>query len=427
VSFIKTIALLGCGVVGSGVVELINKNKKENFLKYNEEILVGKILVRDKEKYREQPFFNLITDNFQDVLDSDPDAVVEVMGGLQPAYTYAREFLNRNVPFITANKDLIAEYGEDLINLSIQKQTPLKYEASVGGGIPVLRSVEESLIGNRIDWIAGILNGTTNFILTKMREDNMDYPEALALAQEMGFAEANPASDVLGLDASRKLSIISSLAYDRNISWQSIPTQGITEIDKADMDYASMFDAKIKLMAFSCVRNDRVYAAVRPALVRMDSTLSHFDNEYNVIKVHGDAVGELMFSGKGAGKLPTASAVYSDVLGVLTGNRTQQEYRFKELESVQPYWPFRSKWLLRIETQNRSKLLTSVFRVFGNYPVEVINSETQDLLAMVDIPNEQTLVNKVNELTILPEVKSIKALFFMDEDNFQSSGRRFQS
>ncbi len=411
-------------MVGSGVVELISRNKKENFLKYNEEITIGKILVREKEKYRNSPFFDLVTDSFEDILALNPDIVVEVMGGLQPSYTYVRELLTRKIPVVTANKDLIAEYGEELINFSIQKDTPLKYEASVGGGIPVLRSVEESLIGNRIDWIVGILNGTTNFILTKMHDEGMDYSAALKLAQDMGFAESNPDSDVKGLDAARKLSIISSLAYDRNISWQSIPVEGITLIDKQDMDYARLFNCKVKLLGYSCIRNDRIYAAVRPSLVRMDSPLSRFDNEYNVIKVHGDAVGELMFSGKGAGKLPTASAVYGDVLSIFNGKRTMQEYRFKELESTQPHWPMKAKWLLRIATPSRKQLLTVLFRVFSSFPVEVINSQGSDLLAMVESPNEQVLMNKLNELRIHPAVDSVKCLFYFDEENFQPIGRR---
>lgn len=422
--FIKTIALLGFGVVGSGVAELIQRNKKENFLKYNEEITIGSILVRQKENYQGSPYYSLLTDSFDDILALQPDIAVEVMGGLQPSYTYVRELLSRNIPVVTANKDLIAEYGDELIHYSIQMNTPLKYEASVGGGIPVLRSVEESLIGNRIDWIAGILNGTTNFILTKMHDEGMAYDAALKLAQDLGFAEANPASDVNGLDASRKLSIISSLAYDRNISWQSIPVDGITEVDKQDMDYARLFNCKLKLLAYSCIRNDRVYAAVRPTLVRNDSPLSRFDNEYNVIKVHGDAVGELMFSGKGAGKLPTASAVYGDVLSVFNGTRTMQEYRFKELESVQPHWPMKAKWLLRIATPSRKQLLSTLFRVFANFPVEVVNSQGADLLAMVESPNEQILVNKLNELRAQPAVDSVKYIFCFDEENFQSLNRR---
>jgi len=424
VSFIKTIALLGFGVVGSGVVELVHRNKKENFLKYNEEIVIGRILVRNKEKYRTSPYYELVTDSFEEVLALNPDVAVEVMGGLQPSYTYVRELLSRGIPVVTANKDLIAEYGEELINFSIQKRTPLKYEASVGGGIPVLRSVEESLMGNRIDWIAGILNGTTNFILTKMHDEGMDYGAALKLAQELGFAEANPDSDVKGLDASRKLSILSSLAYDRNIAWQSIPVEGIGAVDKQDMAYAKLFNCKLKLLATSCIRNDRVYAAVRPTLVRNDSTLARFDNEYNVIEVHGDAVGELTFSGKGAGKLPTASAVYSDVLNIFNGKRTMPEYRFKELESVQPNWPLKSKWLLRIATPSRKQLLTSLFRIFSSFPVEVINTEGSDLLAMVESPNEQVLVNKLNELRTLPAAESVKCLFCFDEENFQTLSRR---
>lgn len=414
---IKSIALLGYGVVGSGVVELINRNKKDNFEKYNEEIAVTKILVRNLDKYRNDENFELITTNIQDILDASVDIVVEVMGGLEPSHDYVKRFLKAGVHVVTANKDLIAEYGDPLHKLAIEKDVQLKYEASVGGGIPILRPVEECLIGNRIDNIVAILNGTTNFILSKMYSENMGYDESLKKAQTLGFAEANPESDVMGYDTARKLSIISSIAYERNLSWKSIPTEGITNLDKQDIENAKYIGSKIKLLAMSSVKNNKVYACVRPAIVKEESQIAKINNEFNGIRLNGDAVGEVLFTGKGAGKLPTASAVYGDVLNIITNRKNKYEFRKKNQENVEPFWPYKSKWLLRIASDNKNDLLSSIFKVFANYPVELMNTSSPDLLVVVEVGNEEILNRKVDELMDSANVHSVKPLICLDEES----------
>jgi len=417
VFLIKSIALLGYGVVGSGVVELLNRNRKDNSDKYNEDIFVKKILVRNLDKYREDKHFDLITDNIKDILDADIDIVVEVMGGLEPSYEYVQKFIQSGKHVVTANKDLIAEYGEHLHKLAKENQVQLKYEASVGGGIPILRPVKECLIGNTIDSIVGILNGTTNFILSKMYSDDMGYNDALKLAQRLGFAEANPESDVMGLDAARKLSIISSIAYHKNLSWRSVPTEGITNLDKQDIENAKCIDSKIKLLAMSSTHNKNVYATVRPALVRTDSQIAKIDNEFNGIRLHGDAVGEVMFTGKGAGKLPTASAVYGDILNIILNKENIYEFREKKSQPVKPFWPYKAKWLLRITCDDKKEILGTILRVFSNYPVELLNTESNDLLVVVEVGNEEVLNRKVSELKDSENIHNVKSIICLDENS----------
>jgi len=417
VSPIKSIALLGYGVVGSGVLELINRNKKSNFEKYSEEIAVTKILVRNLDKYKDDIHSNLITDQFQDILDADVDIAVEVMGGLEPSHAYVEQLISKGVHIVTANKDLIAEFGDSLHKVALDKDVQLKYEASVGGGIPILRPVEECLIGNRIDNIVAILNGTTNFILSKMYSENMGYNEALKLAQDKGFAEANPESDVMGYDAARKLSIISSIAYEKNLSWKSIPTEGITNLDEQDIENAKYIQSKIKLLAMSSVKNNKVYASVRPVMVKEVSQIAKIDNEFNGIRLNGDAVGEVMFTGKGAGKLPTASAVYGDILNIITNRKNRYEFRRKKVENVEPYWPYTSKWLLRIASEDKAAMLGNIFKVFSNYPVELMNTTSLDLLVVVEVGNEEILNRKIDELMDSPIVHSVKPLICLDEES----------
>lgn len=414
---IKSIVLLGYGVVGSGIVELINRNKKEIFEKYGEEIFISKILVRDLDKYRDDINFDIITTNIEEIFEDGIDIVIEVMGGLQPSFDYVKRFIKAGIHVVTANKDLIADYGDVLHKLAKENKVQLKYEASVGGGIPILRPVKECLIGNSINSIVGILNGTTNFILTKMYSDNMGYEDALILAQRLGFAEASPESDVLGYDAARKLSIISSIAFDKNLSWKSIPTEGITNLDKQDVENAKYLKSTIKLLAISSLKNGEVSATVRPALVRLDSQIASIKNEFNCIRLNGDAVGEVMFTGKGAGKLPTASAIYGDVLSIIMKQENQYDFEEKEIESAIPYWPSTSKWLLRITCDDKNDMLGTIYKVFSNYPVELMNTQSKDLLVIVEVANEKILNRKVNELLECPIVHNVKSIICYDDNS----------
>lgn len=268
------IAILGYGTVGKGLVQMIegNKNKRN--------IEITSILVRNENKYKSSKYANIITESIEDVFEGNIDILVELMGGLHPSYEYIKRALENKINVVTANKDMLAEYGDKLVKIAKENKVSLRFEASVGGGIPVLKPLTESLEGNSIESMYAILNGTTNFILSKMYNEGLPYDEVLKEAQELGFAEANPEADVEGYDAARKLSILSTLAYNRRVYWRDFYLEGISKIDMKDMDYAKKMGCKIKLVGQSNKKNEKVSGFVRPVLVDNNSLLSKIDNEY---------------------------------------------------------------------------------------------------------------------------------------------------
>ncbi|AVD35674.1 homoserine dehydrogenase [Clostridioides difficile] len=305
------IAILGYGTVGSGLIDLIENNASKR------DIEVVGILVKNKEKHKYKKYFDKITTDIEDIFDKDIDILVEVIGGLNPAFDYVTRALNKKIHVVTANKDLLAEKGSDLIELANLNDVSIKFEASVAGGIPVLKPLIESLEGNNIKSINAILNGTCNFILSKMYDENLPYDVALKQAQELGFAEVNPDADVLGYDSARKLSILSTLSYGKIVYWKDLLLEGITSIDEKDIEYAKKLNCKIKLVARSKYESGEVSGFVRPALVDDNNMLSKIDNEFNVVILVGDSVGELSFVGKGAGRGATGSAVYADIIDII--------------------------------------------------------------------------------------------------------------
>ena len=304
------IGILGYGTVGKGLIDVIDNNR------HKRNIEIESILVRNKSKYKKSKYAEKITDDIEDVFDKNIDVLVELMGGLHPSYEYIKRALESKIHVVTANKDMLAEYGDKLAKIAKENGVSLKFEASVGGGIPVVKPLVESLSGNVINSMYAILNGTTNFILSKMYDEGLSYDEVLKEAQELGFAEANPESDVEGYDAARKLSILSTLAYNRRVYWKDFYLEGISKIDLKDINYAKKMGCKIKLVGQSKLKNKRVSGFVRPVLVDNNSLLSRIDNEYNIVVLNGDSVGEVSFVGKGAGKSPTGSAVYSDLVDI---------------------------------------------------------------------------------------------------------------
>jgi homoserine dehydrogenase len=358
----KTIAILGYGTVGSGVVEIIGNSNRRS----GSGIDISGILVRNACKYKGHSHFKSVTENFKDVLTDDVDIVVEAIGGLHPAYDYVRRSLESKKHVVTANKDLIAEHGAELLEIAKSNGVELRFEASVGGGIPILKSVSDCLAGNSIESVTAILNGTTNFILTKMEEEEMQYDEALKLAQELGFAEADPSSDVLGLDAARKLSILSTLAFQRKLDWKEIETKGINAVDSSDFRYAGLNGCSIKLLAVSRLLADGVYASVSPVIVKKGSQLGRIRNEYNAILVEGDAVGDVLFTGKGAGMMPTASAVFADIADIMNNRKVKAETFDYDDAFVKTQWENEAKWMLRIRTGNRIGIMKDLTGRFSN-------------------------------------------------------------
>lgn len=309
-----SIAVLGHGVVGSGVVEILRNNAAHIAHKAGEEIAVKRIL--DLRTFPELPYADLFTANFDDIVnDADIRIVVEAMGGLHPAYDFVKACLLAGKSVVTSNKELVAAKGDELLAIARQRNLNFLFEASVGGGIPILRPLDQCLAANNIEQIAGILNGTTNFMLTKMFTEGMEFDEALALAQQLGYAERNPAADVEGMDACRKICILASLAFGKHVLPEEVYTEGITAVTQEDVRYAAAFGGVIKLIG-RVVRaeDDRLYCSVSPMIVPSDNLLADVTDVFNAVQVRGDSVGDVFFVGRGAGKLPTASAVVADVI-----------------------------------------------------------------------------------------------------------------
>ena len=309
------IAVLGHGVVGSGVCEVIEENRESITRRAGQPIEVKRIL--DLRDFDDLPYRDKFTKNFDDILNDDEiSIVVEVMGGVSPAFEFTSRALEKGKSVVTSNKELVAAKGAQLLALAKKNNCNYFFEASVGGGIPIIRPMHLCLAANEIDEIAGILNGTTNFILTKMIRENMEFDTALKLAQDLGYAERNPAADVEGHDACRKICILASLAFGRHVYPEYVSTEGISNITLEDVAYAENWGGVIKLLgeAKRLPGKDTIECLVSPAFIHKESQLANIDDVFNGVLVRGNATGDVVFYGKGAGKLPTASAVVADVI-----------------------------------------------------------------------------------------------------------------
>lgn len=309
------IAVLGHGVVGSGVVELIHKNPQTISSKAGMDIEIKYIV--DIRDFNDSPYANLFIKDFE-IVKNDPEiqVVVEVIGGLNPAYRFVKESLLAGKSVVTSNKELVSVYGDELLAIAKEKNLNFLFEASVGGGIPIIRPINQCLAANEIQSIAGILNGTTNFILTKMVKEGYSFEDALKTAQKLGYAEANPTADIEGIDSCRKISILAALAYGKHVNPELVHTEGITKVTLEDISEADKLGYAIKLLGTISkdTVNDGLFIMVAPFLVDKALPLSSVEDVYNAIMVEGDAVGISLFYGRGAGKLPTASAVVADVI-----------------------------------------------------------------------------------------------------------------
>ena len=307
------VAVLGYGTVGSGIVEVIKTNQDMVNKKAGDEIDVKYIL--DLRDFPGDPYENLVVHDVEIILN-DPEVLViaEAMGGVEPAYTFTKRALSAGKSVCTSNKELVAKHGAELIELAHANKCNYMFEASVGGGIPIIRPLNASLTPERVDGITGILNGTTNYILTKMEKEGSDFDTVLKEAQDKGYAERNPEADVEGYDACRKIAILSSLIYGKNVNFEHIYTEGITKITTNDFAYAKKAGYTIKLLAMSKEVDGKYFAMVTPCMINDQNPLYFVNDVFNGILVHGNTLGNTMYYGAGAGKLPTASAVVSDII-----------------------------------------------------------------------------------------------------------------
>ena len=349
------IAVLGYGTVGSGVVEVLTTNRETITKRAGEAIDVKYVL--DLRDFPGDPIQEKIVHDYQVILD-DPEIkiIVEVMGGVEPAYTFVKKALQVGKSVSTSNKELVAKHGAELLALANEKNVNVLFEASVGGGIPIIRPLNQSLTADEIDEITGILNGTTNYMLTKMDTAGADYDTVLKEAQDRGYAERHPEADVEGYDACRKIAILTSLAYGMQVDYEDIHTEGITHITETDFKYAKAMNMGIKLLGTSRREEGGLFALVAPMMIAHDHPLYSVNDVFNAILVKGNALGDVMFYGKGAGKLPTASAVVSDVVDEVKhmGTHIMTIWQPQKLHLVE-YTLYKSRFFVRAKNGTEDK------------------------------------------------------------------------
>lgn len=368
-----SVAIMGHGVVGSGVAEIITTHKNKLFNSVGEEIYIKKIL--DLREFPDSPLADRFTKSFDEILnDREIRIVVEVMGGTNPAYDYVKKCLQAGKSVVTSNKELVAKHGAELLAIAKEENCNFLFEASVGGGIPIIRPMNQCLVANIVDEVAGILNGTTNFILTKMITDGMNFDDALKLAQDLGFAERNPEADVEGHDACRKICILASLAFGKHVYPEFVHTEGITKISLEDVKFAESFNSVIKLIGrVKRLDDGKLDIIVAPMVIPNSSQLANIDNEFNGIMVRGDCTGDVVFYGKGAGKLPTASAVVADVVDCVKHLKTRKYLFWTDGtdENIIPYTQSQTSMYIRAKSQNKEAAYSKAEEIFGSIkPIE---------------------------------------------------------
>lgn len=419
---VRKIALLGMGTVGGGVYEIIERQKEEMPFKIGAALEVVKVLVRNKAKYADRIPAEKLTDVWEDVIGDDSiDIVVEVMGGIEPARTYIKAALEKGKHVVTANKDLMAMHGHELLELAGEHHCDLLFEAAVAGGIPIIRPLKQCLAGNNITEIMGIINGTTNFILTKMKEDGMDFGEALQLATDLGYAEADPTADIEGYDAGRKLAIMASIAFHTSVTFDDVFTEGITKITAKDMRYAKEMGCSIKLLGIAKNTETGIEVKVHPTMIPENHPLAAVNDSFNAVFVHGDAVDDAMFYGRGAGALPTGSAVVGDIMDVARNMLFHCNGRigcscYKNLP-IKQIGDTTSRYYIRMRLEDRAGTLAAMAGVFAENDAsiaillqkETIESDAEIVVVTHEVAEKKFMdaIKKFSSMEMVKEISSI--------------------
>ncbi|MFO0659355.1 MAG: homoserine dehydrogenase [Polyangiaceae bacterium] len=389
------VSLLGCGTVGGGVLRLLQENADRLSSRIGAPLVVRKVLVRDLDRARVPECDRAwLTTNPRDVLDDpETDIVVEVMGGIDPASSFLREAIANGKQVVTANKALLAHQGPALVEQAVKQGVDLAFEASVGGGIPVIRTLREALISDKVEGLTGIVNGTCNFVLTRMRHDGLSFADALADAQARGYAEADPTLDVDGHDAAQKLIVLAMLAFGTKLDPSEVPTAGIRDVDAADHRYAARFGYVVKHLAIGRDHGDSVELRVHPALVPADSVLASISGVLNALQIQGKALGPCLLSGRGAGDLPTAVSVVADLVEVARSRREGAQglsTRGLHLKprTLRPADDTVSRFYLRFSVVDRPGVLAAIAGILGENEVSIeqmVQEGRGDLAHPVDI------------------------------------------
>ncbi len=369
-------ALLGAGTVGGGVYKLVERRSAEMQAKVGADLKITKVMVKNLQKKREGIPSEVLTDDWEGIInDPEISIVIELMGGVEPARTYILQALEAGKNVVTANKDLLAEHGQELMEAAERNHCDICFEAAVGGGIPIIRPLKECLAGNEITEVMGIVNGTTNYILTKMTQEGWDFDNALKEAQRLGFAESDPTADVEGLDAGRKMAILASIAFHSRVTFEDVDVKGITKITAKDIQYAKEFGYTLKLLGVARNEEGKMEVGVSPMMIPSTHPLANVNDSFNAVFVHGDAVDDAMFQGRGAGEFPTASAVVGDLISVARNMQYSCCGRigcscYKNLP-IKPAGEARHKYFLRLIVEDRTGILAGVAGVLGNNGVSI--------------------------------------------------------
>lgn len=418
------VGLLGLGTVGSGVVKIIQDHQDKLMHQIGCPVLIQKVLVSNPDKKRDVDVAREVftTEVYDVIRDPEVDVIIEVMGGIEETKQYLIDALNEKKHVITANKDLMALYGTELLHVAKENGCDLYYEASVAGGIPILRTLEEGLASDRITKMMGIVNGTTNFILTKMNVDKSAYEDVLKEAQDLGFAEADPTADVEGLDAARKMAILARLGFSMNVDLEDVKVKGISDISDEDINFSKRFGYTMKLIGIAQRDGEKVEVSVQPTLLPDHHPLSSVNNEFNAVYVYGSAVGETMFYGPGAGSLPTATAVVSDLVAVMNNMRLgvngsgfiapQFDKKIKSSSEIF------AQQFLRIHVRDQVGAFSRITSIFSERGISFekilqLPVKGHDELAEIVIITHQTseedfsnILQKLNDLDVVVQVKS---------------------
>ena len=424
-----SIGLLGLGVVGSGVIQIINEHQEELVHQLGRGVKVDKVLVRDIEKARTiEVNEDLLTTNPDDVLaNPDIDVIVEVMGGIDITREYILDAFKAKKHVITANKDLIALHGPELEKAARENGCDLFYEASVGGGIPLLRGLSDGLVSDRIQKVMGIVNGTTNYILTKMDQEGQSYEDALQKAQELGFAEADPTADVDGLDAARKMVILARLSFFTNVELDDVDVEGISNVSATDIEYGKKLDLTMKLIGFASRQDHQIDVSVEPTFISETHPLASVNDEYNAVYVSGENVGETMFYGAGAGSLPTATAVMADVVqaikNMLLGVNGKQFVipRFKK--ELTPADKRFSQYYLRLRVKDEVGAFASISELFNQSGISferILQTPRQDdyaeIIVVTHRASNENFAKAMKQLDELDVVETVKSHYRVEGD-----------
>ncbi|SEM61851.1 homoserine dehydrogenase [Mesobacillus persicus] len=416
-----SIGLLGLGTVGSGVIKIIENHQDKLMHQVGCPIKVKKVLVQELGKERAVPIDpSVLTTNVDDIINNpEIDVVIEVMGGVEKTKEYLLQAIQNKKHIVTANKDLMAVYGAELLSAASTNGCDLFYEASVAGGIPIIRSLVDGLSSDRITKLMGIVNGTTNFILTKMTQEGLAYEDVLKEAQDLGYAEANPASDVEGLDAARKMVILARLGFSMEVDLDDVKATGISMVNEEDLHYAEQLGYTMKLLGIAHRDDEKVEVSVQPTLLPKAHPLSSVNNEYNAVYVYGEAVGETMFYGPGAGSLPTATSIVSDLVAVVKNMRLgingsyavalQHEKNLKTSEEIY------SKYFLRIHAKDQVGVFSEITSVFTKYGVSFekilqLPVKEKGLAEIVVVTHKASLKSYEEIFMQLRDLESIKEI-----------------